>query len=128
MTVTVSPAASALTDALAALQMARQAVEAALGHIGAEGYEAPTRLGAARRTTGTQILEILSTYRDPMTLIDIADAICAMRRGEDEPRARGGTRYQEIARSSLARLIERGLVRRVEPKNNRELMRFERVL
>jgi hypothetical protein len=64
-----------------------------------------------------------------MTLadIEIAEGVVAIRRGEDEPRVGGGTRYQEMCRSALLRLIERGLVARVEPTDRRGLMRFRRV-
>ena len=126
MSATLS-AASALVDAIAALNKAKAAVEAALGTLGADGYEPPTRQQAAVRTTSTQILYALGEAREPLTLVDIADAVCAMRRGEDEPRHNGGTRYQEMCRSSLLRLIERGAVRRVPPANKEGLMRFARV-
>ena len=69
----------------------------------------------------------LAAAGEPITLIDIADAVVALRRGEDEPRARGGTRYQEMCRSALLRLIERGLVERVPPTDKRGLMRFRRM-
>lgn len=49
-----------------------------------------------------------------------------VRRGEDVPRRKGGTRYQEMCRTALGRLIERGLVERVEPSNRNERMRFQR--
>jgi len=127
MSVTLTnPATAALIDALVALATARKAVEAALGQLGAEGYEPPTRQGAATRTTGTQVLYALSEAAEPLTLIDIADAVCALRHGEDEPRKGGGTRYQEMCRSSLMRLIERGLVERVEPTDRKGMMRFKR--
>jgi len=124
--VTIHPAASALTDALAALRQAQAAVEVALGHVGADGYEPPTRHQVGQRTTGTQVLAVLASSSEPLTLPDIADAVVALRRGEDEPKRGGGTRYQEMARSSIARLIERGLVRRVEPADRRGFVRFER--
>lgn len=71
-------------------------------------------------------MSVLANSAGPITLIDIADGILAIRRGEDEPKIRGGTRYQEMCRSSLVRLIERGLVERVPPKSRDELMRFRR--
>ena len=124
---TPPPAASALIDALAALAQARIAVEAALHHIGVEGYQAPDRASVAQRTTSTQVMAVLAGYQEPITLIDVADGLAALRRGEDTPRPQGGTRYQEMARHALVRLIERGLVRRVEPGDKRGLMRFQRV-
>jgi hypothetical protein len=127
MSATVTPAATALVNALAALAQARREIEAALHCVGAEGYEPPTRQSAAVRTTGTQVLYVLSSAAEPLALPDIADGVCALRRGEDEPKARGGTRYQEMCRTALARLIERGLVVRVEPTTKRGLMRFARV-
>lgn len=120
------PAASALIDALAALRKAEAAINTALALIGTSSQAATTRVMAAKRTTGTQILSVLANSAGPLTLIDIADGILAIRRGEDEPKGRGGTRYQEMCRSSLARLIERGLVERVPPKNRDEFMRFRR--
>lgn len=120
------PAASALIDALAALRKAEVAINAALALIGTSSQAAPTRVMAAKRTTGTQILSVLANSAGPLTLIDIADGILAIRRGEDEPKGRGGTRYQEMCRSSLVRLIERGLVERVPPKSRDEFMRFRR--
>lgn len=120
------PAASALIDALAALRKAEAAINAALAMIGTSSQVVTTRIGAAKRTTGTQILSVLANSAAPLTLIDIADGVVAIRRGEDEPRIGGGTRYQELCRSSLARLIQRGLVERVEPASRNELMRFRR--
>jgi hypothetical protein len=119
-------AASALVDALAALATATKAVNAALGEIQG-GAPATTREAVAQRTTGTQVLAALATAGEPLTLQDVADAIVAIRRGEDEPRRGGGTRYQEMCRNALSRLIERGLVERVEPETKRGLMRFRRV-
>lgn len=120
------PAASALVDALAAIHKAEIAINLALVALGSSSMDPPTRVQAAQRTTGTQILSVLANSAGPLTLIDIADGVLAIRRGEDEPRARGGTRYQEMCRSSLLRLIERGLVERVEPTSKRDLMRFRR--
>lgn len=121
-----NPAATALVDALAALSLAKQAVESALHMLGAEGYDPPTRQSAAVRTTGTQVLYALSESGEPLTLIDIADRVVALRRGEDEPRKGGGTRYQEMCRNALVRLIERGLVERVPAAEKRGMMRFRR--
>jgi c-di-GMP-binding flagellar brake protein YcgR len=121
-------AASVLIEALAALGAAKSAVEAALAALSAgQTYIPATRYTAAVRTTATQVLAILAENGQPMTLIDIADAVVALRRDEDEPKKRGGTRYQEMCRNAIVRLIERGLVRRVEPREKREKMRFERV-
>ena len=84
------------------------------------------RVSAAQRTTGTQILTVLASAGGPLTLGEIADAVVALRRGLDEPKARGGTRYGELCRSSILRLIDRGLVQRVEPANRRGYVRFAR--
>ena len=119
-------AANALIDALSALAMARDAVNAALLAVGADAPEPPTRQGAVVRTTSTQIMSVLAASSDPLTLIDIADGVCALRRGEDEPKKGGGTRYQEMCRTSLSRLIDRGLVARVPPASKTDLMRFKR--
>jgi hypothetical protein len=124
--VTQLEAATALTEALAALVMAEQAINAALATLAVGSPETPTRRRVATRTTGTQIMSVLATAREPLALIDIADAVVALRRGEDEPRKGGGTRYQEMCRTALARLIDRGLVERVEPADKRGLMRFQR--
>lgn len=120
------PAASALIEALAALRKAEAAVNAALGLIGTTSPAPVTRASAAVRTTGTQVMAVLGAAGEPLTLIDIADGVCAIRRGEDEPKPRGGTRYQEMCRSAILRLIERGLVERVEPTDRRGMMRFQR--
>lgn len=124
--VTPIAAASALVDALAALRRATDAVNAALAQI-SSGLPVPNvRQPAAQRTTGTQILAILASAGGPLTLGEIADAVVALRRGEDEPKGRGGTRYGEMCRTSLSRLIERGLVVRVEPEDKRGFVRFAR--
>jgi hypothetical protein len=120
-------AASALVEALSALHRAEQAINQALTAIGAEAPDPVTRQMVAVRTTGTQVLSVLSAASEPLTLIDIADGVVALRRGEDTPKPRGGTRYQEMCRTALQRLILRGLVRRIEPTNKRGLMKFERV-
>lgn len=126
MSVNNLPAAAALIEALAALHKAEVAINTALSLIGTTSPAPVTRVSAAVRTTGTQVMAVLSAASEPLTLIDIADGVCAIRRGEDEPRARGGTRYQEMCRSSILRLIERGLVKRVEPTDKRGRMRFQR--
>jgi hypothetical protein len=120
------PAASALIEALAALRAAERAVNQALDLIGTTSPAPVTRVSAAVRTTGTQIIAVLAAAGEPLTLIDIADGVLALRRGEDQPRKRGGTVYQEMCRSSLARLIDRGLVERVPPAGRHDLMRFRR--
>lgn len=119
-------AAAALTDALVALRRAEQAVNEAMAYVASETPPAPPRHYAAKRTTGTQILSVLAAAGEPLTLIDIADGVVAMRRDEDEPKPQGGTRYQELCRTSIGRLIERGLVERVPPADKRGLMRFRR--
>lgn len=126
MTGSSTEAASALVDALASLAKAQQAVNLALAHIGAGTPPPPTRKHAAVRTTGTQIMAVLAAAAEPLTLIDIADGVVAIRRDEDEPKKRGGTRYQELCRTSLSRLIDRGLVERVPPADKKGLMRFRR--
>jgi hypothetical protein len=119
-------ATSALIDALAALAKAEKAINLALAAIGLEAPKPPTRTQVAVRSSGAQILAILASAGEPITLIDIADGIVAMRRDEDEPRKRGGTRYQELARNALGRLIDRGLVERVPPPNRHGFMKFQR--
>lgn len=119
---------SVLIEALAAVNQAKAQIEAALTAASAGLTHVPaTRQSAAVRTTSTQVLAVLAEVGQPMTLIDIADAVVALRRDEDEPRKGGGTRYQEICRNALTRLIDRGLVRRVEPSERRGMMRFERM-
>jgi hypothetical protein len=119
-------AASALTDALVALAQAERAVTTALALIGADAPAPVTRVEVAQRTTSTQVMAVLAGAGEPLTLIDIADAVVTMRRGEDVPKKRGGTRYQEMCRTALSRLTERGLVVRVPPTDKRGLMRFAR--
>lgn len=118
---------TALVEAMAHASKAMRLVEAALVALGTEGAAPPSRAGAAVRTTSTQILAVMSRTLEPMTLIDIADGVVAIRRGEDEPKRGGGTRYQELCRTSLSRLVERGLVRRVPPTVGSQRMRFQRV-
>ena len=118
------PAAGALLDALAAIRRAEAAINVALGLIGTGAPAPTTRLRVAERTTGTQVRAVLAAAGAPLTLVDIADGVLAIRRGEDEPKGRGGTRYQEMCRSSLARLIAAGLVERVPPEDGRGFMRF----
>ena len=119
-------AATAITDALVALAQAERALNTALAAIGSDAPAIVSRTQAAVRTTGTQVLAVLAAAGDPLTLIDIADGVCAMRRGEDVPRKNGGTRYQEMCRTAITRLIDRGLVERVPPDDKRGLMRFRR--
>lgn len=116
--------ALALVEALSALRMAEDEVRRALATLDNDFYP-PRRERPAVRTTGTQIMAVLARAGEPMNLIDIADAVIAMRRDEDAPRKRGGTRYQEICRTALQRLIERALVRRIEPTTPRGRMHFE---
>jgi hypothetical protein len=120
-------AASTLVDALAALEQAKKAVSAALSLIKGEMPAPDIKVSAAVRTTGVQVLHALAGSSEPMTLQDIADAIVAIRRGEDEPKPGGGTRYQEMCRTALGRLVERGVVRRIEPSSKSDRMRFERI-
>ena len=118
------PAASALLDALVALRQAEAAVNAALRLLGTGSPHPTDRKRITERTTSTQIRAVLAAASEPLTLIDIADGVLAIRRGEDEPKGRGGTRYQELCRSSLARLIEGRLVERVPPTDRTGFMRF----
>jgi hypothetical protein len=118
--------ATALVEALMALRKATDQINVAIAAIDS-GYVPPTRQMAAQRTTSTQIMAILAGTGEPMTLIDIADGVVALRRDEDTPKGRGGTRYQEMCRTALRRLIDRGLVGRVEPTDPRGLMRFQRI-
>lgn len=119
-------AATALVDALAALRKAEQAVQIALAHVQGRTPPRDVKASAAVRTTSVQVLHALSQAPHPITLQDVADAVVSIRRGEDEPRKRGGTRYQELCRTALVRLIDRGLVERVEPATRTERMRFRR--
>jgi hypothetical protein len=120
-------AASALVTALAALTQAKASVERALGILQSEAPPADgLKTGAAVRTTSVQILHALTQSSDPMSLAAIAESVVAIRRGEDQPKG-GGTRYQEMCRSSLKRLIAQGVVERVEPTSKHDLMRFRRV-
>lgn len=119
-------AASSLVDALSAIAKAEDAIHTALACIGATSSAPPDRKSVATRTTGTQILAVLAASQDPLTLIDIADGVVSIRRGEDTPRKNGGTRYQELCRAALQRLIDRRLVERVEPVGKTDLMRFRR--
>lgn len=118
--------AAQLVEALAHLAKAQSTVNAVLLAMGTKTPPPTTREHAARRTTSLQILCVMADYAEPITLIDIADGVVAIRRGEDEPKKQGGTRYQEMCRTSLSRLIERGIVERVEPETKRGMMRFRR--
>ena len=108
--------ASALVEALSALHKAEQAINEALTSIGAEAPVPMTREMVAVRTTETQVLAVLAAAAEPLTMIDIADGVVALRRGEDK-----------MCRTALMRLIFRGLVRGIKPTDKRGLMRFERV-
>ena len=119
--------ANALIEALADIAKAKASIQAALDALKSDTpLITATRQMAAQRTTGTQILAVLAQAGEPLTLTEIADSVVAVRRGEDEPRKNGGTRYQELCRASLVRLIDRGLAIRVEPTEKRGLMRFTR--
>jgi hypothetical protein len=120
--------ARALVEALAALRQAETAVNAALRLIEGEPAQVASRTGAAVRTTGVQILAVLAAHSQPLSLSEIADGVSSVRRDEDKPKRGGGTRYQELCRTSLHRLIARGLVERVEPPDKRRggLVRFAR--
>jgi hypothetical protein len=120
-------AATSLVDALAALRKAEAAVEKALALVQGQTPAADIKVGAAVRTTSVQVLAVLAQSPDPISLQDIADGVIAIRRGEDTPRLRGGTRYQEMCRNALIRLISQGVVKRVEPTSRTERMRFARV-
>lgn len=119
-------AGTALIDALAALRRAQQAIELALAHVQGQTPAREVKASAAVRTTSVQVMHALAQAPDPLTLQDIADAVVAIRRGEDEPKKRGGTRYQELCRTALARLVKQGLIERVEPNSRTERMRFRR--
>lgn len=116
-------AVSALTDALSALATAEKAINIALSCIGADAPAPCTRQDVAARTTSDQVLSVLSSAGGPLTLIDVADGVVALRRGEDEPRKHGGTRYQEICRTALMHLIMRGLVERIDPHDRKVSIR-----
>jgi hypothetical protein len=111
-------------DALAALKVAESAVNQALALIGTDEPLPTDRHRIGERTTGTQVRAVLASASAPLTLVDIADGVMAIRRGEDTPKGRGGTRYQEMCRSSIARLIDHGLVRRIPPPDGKGFMRF----
>jgi hypothetical protein len=118
--------AQMIVEALASNAKARDLLNQALALCGIDPVDPPGRERVAQRTTGTQIMAVLASHDGPMSLGEIADCVAGMRRGEDEPRKQGGTRYQEMCRTSIVRLIERGMVERVEPETKRGLMRFER--
>jgi hypothetical protein len=117
----------ALAKADAALAKAEAAVTLALSALGQEAPPPVTRLEVGARTTSTQVMTILARAGGPLTLVDIADGVVAIRRGKDTPKRRGGTRYQELCRTALTRLIDRGVVERVPPADNRGMMRFQRI-
>lgn len=120
-------AATALIDALAALRRAQQSVEVAMAYVQGRMPPREVKASAAVRTTSVQVLHALAQAPEPLTLQDIADAVIAIRRGEDEPKKHGGTRYQELCRTAIGRLARQGLVERVEPTSRDERMRFRRV-
>lgn len=125
---TTIDAAAALTEALVALAEAERAINLALSAIGAAEPPPVTRQEVAVRTTSTQILSVLASSNLPLTLIDVADGVVAIRRGEDEPKKGGGTRYREMCRTALVRLIDRGLVERIPPPDKNGFMKFRRRL
>ena len=116
--------ADALVDALGALAKAEAAVRTAMAAIGRDAPPPVTRFGAAVRATSTQVVSVLAVAGEPLELRDIADGVCAIRRDVDEPRGRGGTRYGEMCRAALARLVERGIVVGVPPDDKTGRMRF----
>lgn len=116
--------ADALVDALVALAKAEASVQLALSSMGQDAPPPVTRLGAAVRHTSTQVVSVLANACEPLELRDIADGVCAIRKGMDVPKGRGGTRYGEMCRTAITRLIERGVVTRVEPKDRASKMRF----
>ena len=92
--------------------------------IGGDTPPPITRFGAAVRTTSTQVVSVLAAASEPLELRDIADGVCAIRQGVDEAKGRGGTRYGEMCRTAITRLIERGIVVRVPPGDKQGRMRF----
>jgi len=122
--VTAQTVADALVDALAALTKAESAVTQALAALGADTHAPIASVSVAVRTTSTQVLSVLAQASGPLTLYDVADGVLAIRRGEDTPKRGGGTRYGEMCRTALARLIERGMVVRVEPAECSGRMRY----
>lgn len=116
--------ADALVDALSALAKAEAAVQLALSALGQDAPPPVTRLGVAQRTTSTQVVSVLANASEPLELRDIADGVCAIRQGVDVPKARGGSRYGEMCRTAVTRLVERGVVVRVEPSDKLGRMRF----
>lgn len=121
-----SATAAAMLDALRSLARVKQTIETALASLDTSAPEPMTRRGAAVRTTSTQIMAVLLAASEPLTLIDIADGVVALRQGEDEPKG-GSTRYRELCRTSLARLVNQGVVERVPPSDRAGLMRFQRM-
>jgi hypothetical protein len=99
--------ASALVEALErpaqSASLSRSGAGVIQGRLPIQAAVAP----AAVRTTGVQVMHVLGSAGSPLTLQDIADGVVAIRRDEDVPKARGGTRYQEMCRTALGRLIER---------------------
>jgi hypothetical protein len=100
-------AATSLVDALSALEAARNAVSAALAAVQGQTPARDIKASVAVRTTGVQVLHALAKSPEPLTLQEIADEVVAIRRSEDEPKPGGGTRYQEMCRTAIGRLIER---------------------
>jgi hypothetical protein len=115
-----------LSEAETLLARATRMVAEAFAILAEDAPPAPPRQHAAVRTTSTQILRVLAEHGTPLTLVDIADGVAALRRSDDEPRKNGGTKYQEMCRSSLARMIEQGRIVRVPPPDRRGLMQFAR--
>jgi hypothetical protein len=120
-------AATALIDAMAALRKADQALQIALAHVQGRTPPREVKASAAVRTTSVQVMHALAQAPDPLTLQDIADFVVAIRRGEDEPKSHGGTRYQELCRTAIGRLAKQGLIERGEPTSKDQRMRFRRV-
>lgn len=99
--------AAALTKALAAQVKAERAVRQACAALSI----------APGQGTRAQILAVLSSTDEPLSLPDIAAQVAAMRNDVDEPKKatgrhfRGGsTRYTELCRGSLRRMADDGLV------------------
>lgn len=122
----IQNAASSLVTALAALKTAEAAIDAALANLRGNEGRVSTRQACAIRSTALQVLDVLTQAGEPLVLADIADGVVALRRGEDEIRKQGGTRYQEICRNAIKRLEKQKLIVRVPPTNKHELMRFAR--
>ena len=67
--------ANLLVNALDDIAKARQSVALAMAALAGDAPPMPTRHTVAVRTTSTQVMAVLASASDPLTLIDIAGGI-----------------------------------------------------